>query len=446
MSLRGTRAPVVILCSLQFVDVMASTMVITLLPAMLRDLGVGASAATFIATAYAVAFGGCLVLGARLGDVFGHRRIIVLSSVVFAVASVVLATATSLSVLASARFVQGLAAAATVPAALFLITSTTEEGPQRQRAVAAWSAAGAAAGATGFLVGALASTVGHWRVAFLLVGAVAVGLGFLTWRMFCEGAGNRSRTPLDIMGGAALTAGVGLLVAATAMIDHDPGRALGLGAGAMMASILLVFAERRAAVPVLPAAVLRSRPVQRGSTVSFVNTATTSSAATMVTLSLQQDLGRSGAATAAVLLPFSLAVIVGASLAPELMRFRPGIAMATGLAGIGLGTALLPFVHGELLGVGAAMAVSGVGIGLSSSAATHLGTSVHAGIRAASGAVLNTAAQLGTALGIAASLAVAQRWGYAPAWLALAALACGVALVSVRWTLPSPYSGERDDS
>lgn len=443
----GSRVRVVVLSLLQFVDVMGATMVITLLPVLLRDVGAGTAGATFVSTAYAVAFGGCLVLGARLGDVLGHRRVILLSTTVFAGAAVAAAAAPTLAILTGARFVQGLAAATTVPAALFLLTASTDDGPARHRAIATWSAAGAAAGATGFVVGGIASAGGLWRAAFMVVGVVAAALGLMAWWMLRSEDAVRSSSSLDVAGGATLTLSVGLIVAATALSERDGGTALLLGAAALGAGALLVLLERRAAAPILPAAVLESPQVRRGSMVSFVNTATTSSAATLVTLSLQEDLGSSGIATAFVLLPFSLTVICGAWLAPGLMRRTgSGVTMAAGLAGIGTGIALLPVVHDELPGVALGMALSGFGIGLASSAATHVGTSVEKGIRAASGAVVNTAAQLGTALGIALSLAVALRWGSGPAWLTLAALAFCTALVAARWGSAPSYSGARDDA
>jgi MFS family permease len=98
-------------------------------------------------------FGGLLLLGARLGDRFGHRRIILTGLAFFTVAAVVGATAASVVVLTAARCLQGAAAALSVPSALRLLTTITSDGPQRERAIAAWSASGAAAGASGFVVG-----------------------------------------------------------------------------------------------------------------------------------------------------------------------------------------------------------------------------------------------------------------------------------------------------
>src|SRR5450755_69089 len=130
------------LCLVQFVDVLGVTVVVTALPVMLADLGAPPSSGSLVVTAYAMFFGGLLMLGARLGDRFGHRRAITAGLVVFAAASLLGALAGSVVVLAAARCLQGAAAAASVPSALRLLTTLTAEGPARRRAIAAWSAAG----------------------------------------------------------------------------------------------------------------------------------------------------------------------------------------------------------------------------------------------------------------------------------------------------------------
>lgn len=419
---------IVVLCLLQFLDVMGTTMVLTLLPTMLAEVRAEPAGATFLSTGYAVAFGGCLILGARLGDRFGHVRMIVVSSCVFAAAGLLVAFSPSLTFLTVGRVLQGLAAAVTVPAALFLITQTTAEGPARKKAVAAWSAAGAAAGASGFIVGGLASATDQWRSSFLILGLLGGALGLLTGRMFGGIPAHVAAGPLGIAGGAVLTVAVGLTVTGTALVQDHPHTGLWLGAAALAAGIWLAVIERASAKPILPPRILRSKPVRFGAWVSFTNTATTSSAAAMVTLSLQEEHGRSGLATAAVLLPFSVAVVLGSLWAPVMMSRKGDYrTMGWGLAGIGTGTAFLPLMPGQLVGIGVAMALSGAGIGLSSAAATHTGTNVPAEIRAAAAAVVNTAAQLGTALGVALSLAMAAQWGYTVAWAALAILAVAAA-------------------
>ena len=135
---------VVSLCLVQFVDVLGVTVTVTALPAMLADLRAPADAASLISAGYAIFFGGLLMLGARLGDRFGHRRMIFTGLAIFGVAAVAGATAASVVVLTAARCLQGAAAALSVPSALRLLTTITADGRQRERAIAGWSASGAA--------------------------------------------------------------------------------------------------------------------------------------------------------------------------------------------------------------------------------------------------------------------------------------------------------------
>ncbi|MGH3201887.1 MAG: MFS transporter [Streptosporangiaceae bacterium] len=162
----SVRLAVVSLCLVQFVDVLGVTVVVTALPAMLASLRAPASAASLISAGYAMFFGGLLMLGARLGDRFGHRRVIMSGLAVFAVAAVLGATASSAAMLTAARCLQGAAAAISVPSALRLLTTITDDGPQRRKAIAFWSAAGAAAGASGFVIGGIATDLVGWRVVF----------------------------------------------------------------------------------------------------------------------------------------------------------------------------------------------------------------------------------------------------------------------------------------
>ena len=122
MNGNGQRGAVAVLCLVQFVDVLGVTVVITALPVMLADLGADQSAATLVVTGYAMFFGGLLMLGARLGDRYGHRRIMLAGLALFGAASLLGALAGAVVVLAAARCLQGAAAAASVPSALRLLS------------------------------------------------------------------------------------------------------------------------------------------------------------------------------------------------------------------------------------------------------------------------------------------------------------------------------------
>src|SRR5579872_6911275 len=199
---------VVSLCLVQFVDVLGVTVMVTGLPAMLADLHTSADAASLISTGYAMFFGGLLMLGARLGDRFGHRRIIFTGLAIFTVAAVVGATATSAVVLTAARCLQGAAAALSVPSALRLLTTITSDGPQRARAIAAWSAAGAAAGASGFVVGGIVTDLTSWRAVFWGYLPLAAILGTVIALSVERDAGDEPKVSLNLAGSAAFTASV----------------------------------------------------------------------------------------------------------------------------------------------------------------------------------------------------------------------------------------------
>src|ERR1700748_1630652 len=133
------RRAVIVLCAVQFLDVRGVTVVVSALPKMLQSVNASPSSGSLVATGYAMFFGGLLMLGARLGDRFGPRRMILGSLAVFAAGSLLGATSPSLVLLTTARCVQGGAAAVSVPSALRLITTITEAGRQRQRSLALWS-------------------------------------------------------------------------------------------------------------------------------------------------------------------------------------------------------------------------------------------------------------------------------------------------------------------
>src|SRR6185312_14298285 len=160
------RRRVAVLCGVQFVDVLGVTSGITALPAMLRGVSAPATATPILATVYAMCFGGLLVLGARLGDRYGHRRMLLIGTAAFAAAGLAGASAQEVIQLVTARGFQGAAAAISVPSALRLLLDAAPGEAERRGALAAWSAAGAAAGALGLLAGGLLTDVLGWRSVF----------------------------------------------------------------------------------------------------------------------------------------------------------------------------------------------------------------------------------------------------------------------------------------
>src|SRR6185437_8273546 len=314
------------------------------------------------------------------------------------------ATAPSAVVLTAARCLQGAAAALSVPSALRLLTTVTADGPQRARAIAAWSASGAAAGASGFVVGGVVTYTVGWRAVFWAYLPLAVLLAVAIGRAVpADRAADRS-VRLSVPSVSTFTVAVMAFVVATTVLPQPGRAALGaalLAAGALLAAAFIVI-DRRSAAPLLPRAVLGERPLRQGAAGALLNTLTTSSAVTLTTLYLQDTRGHSPLATGLMLLPFSLAVIAGAALAaPALARWPAQRLVGGGLAVIAVSDAALIPAAGGTWGLPACVALGGAGIGLSSVAATRLGTSVPVAARGTASGIINTAAQLGTALGVA---------------------------------------------
>ncbi|MGZ4269271.1 MAG: MFS transporter [Solirubrobacteraceae bacterium] len=422
------------LCAVQFVDVLGVTVVITALPAMLRGLGARPSAAAAVVAAYGVCFGALLLLGARLGDRHGHRRVLLLGLGGFAGASVLAACAPSVAVLVAARSLQGAAAAASVPAALRLLGVAAPGEGERRRALAAWSAAGAAAGASGFLLGGLLTDLAGWRVVFWVNLPIAALL-VLAVRATAPAPPPRAAVRLDVAGAVVLTATVMGLVLGGTLLERPGHRLAGALAVAAAAALAAagVAVERRAGDPLLPAAALRHRRLRTALGASFLNTATTGSAMTLATLYLQNVRGITAAAAGFRLLPFSICVVAGAAAAaPLLARLARPRVIALGLCAVAAGDATLLALRLADGLLPAAVALAGLGIGLSSVAANAEGTDVEGSLKGVAAGALNTAAQLGSALGVAGWLLVAAVGGSPLAWGTAALAAGGGALVAAR--------------
>ncbi len=441
---RNTSLAIMALCSVQFVDVLGVTVVVTALPRMLADLNAPASAGSLVSGGYAMFFGGLLMLGARLGDRFGHRRTITTSLAVLA-AGALLGAVGRLGRAAD----RGPLPARSGGGRIGALGATASHhphpaGPRRRRAIAAWSAAGASAGASGFAVGGVVTDLASWRLVFWAYLPLAAALAAAVMRAVPHDRGPSHSGSLNTLAAAVFTAAVMAAVVGTTVIARPGQRPAGAGILVLAVPLTALFirADRRATAPFLPATALRMPPLRRGAAGAFLNTAATSSAMTLATLYLQDTLHRSPLQAAAMLVPFSLAVVAGSALAaPALRRIGPQPALATGLAVIAAADAALTIAAPHPWALSACAATAGAGLGLSSVAATTLGTTVPEALRGTASGIINTAAQLGTAVGIAALLLIADATTGAPgpgtgapiiAWAAAAALAAAGALAFTR--------------
>ncbi|WIE58140.1 MFS transporter [Curtobacterium sp. MCLR17_031] len=424
---------VTVLCLVQFVDVLGVTSVVTAIPSILNGLGADPADAGPLATTYAMFFGAMLILGARLGDRYGHRRILLVGIVVFGVVSIIGGTAQALPQVLIARAVQGAAAAVSAPSALRLILHATAAGPGRSRALAAWSAVGAAAGATGFLIGGLLTTVLGWPSVFW-VNAPVAALLFVGVALVVREEPEPDRAErLDVLGAVLLVAAVMPVIAGTALLEAPATQPQGVGLVLLGLAIagLLAWRFRRARAPLVPRDAFRITNLRRGSVQSFVNTATTSSSSVLATLVLQDRLGIPALLSGMVLMAFSLAVIGGSVATGRIApRLGPDRLAAVGAATIACGNAILAVLGHSWPWIAAGVAVIGLGLAAASVAATGLGTSVPAALAGSAAGIVNTGAQLGTAIGTAVVILIATASTPSVGW----AFAAGIALICAGWS------------
>ncbi|MEU9211295.1 MFS transporter [Streptomyces sp. NPDC048415] len=249
-----------IICVSYLMVILDNSIVFTGLPQIRSDMGFSETGLSWITNAYVLVFGGLLLLGARAGDLFGHRRVFLFSLVVFSLTSLLVGAAQTQWWLIGARAIQGISAAVLAPSALSLLTRSFAEGRARNRAMAAYSAVAGLGAAFGLVVGGLVADLISWRAGFFLNVPVGVVMMVLALR-FLPGT-ERRQGRFDIAGAVLATLGstalvLGIVEAAdfgwTAVLTLVP-----LVAGVVMLG-LFVQVERRAAQPLVPLRLFASR-------------------------------------------------------------------------------------------------------------------------------------------------------------------------------------------
>ena len=408
-------AALALLCVAQFVDVLDVNAVVVALHSIGEDLGFSRAGLQWVVSAYVLFFAGFLLLSGRVADLWGRRRTFVAGLALFTAASLCCGFSVSPEMLVGSRALQGLGAAITAPAALSIITTIFEEGPERDRAVAAWTAVAAGGGAAGLLLGGLITDSLGWAWIFFVnvpVGIVGISLSYV---LLPESRDLSASRGLDLLGAVTVTAGLVLLVLGLTRIEEA-----GLGSPSTLATLCLaaasfgafVFVERRAADPLVPLGLFRLRGLVGAALVAFALTAATAPVSVLVTLYLQSTLGYSASFAGLAGLPLSLCVIAGSVLGGRIASRLGGRAtMALGLAVVAASALVTAGITAEG-GVGYVLvgaALSGLGLGCASVASTARGTSaVERGDRGLASGFMNTSAQVGTALGLAALISLAS--------------------------------------
>jgi EmrB/QacA subfamily drug resistance transporter len=445
----------------QFMVILDATIVNVALPTIKVDVGFSEQSLSWVLNAYTLMFGGFLLLGGRLADRLGRRRLFVAGIAVFSGASLICGISQSEGMLLVARGLQGLGGAMVSPAALSIILTTFAEGPERNRALAVWGAIAGAGGAVGLLLGGVLVELLSWRWVFFVNVPIGVVVLALTPRIVPESRSeSASEGGYDAEGAVAITLGTIALVFTLIKAESwgwTSGRTL---AGFAIAAVLIaafVEIERRHRNPLVPLRIFSNRGLAASDTTMLVVAAALFGMFFFLTLYLQQVLGYSALKTGVAYLPLTLTLIGASALASRLVdRFTPKPVLSFGLLVSTAGFVLLTRVdgHGDYAShVLPAMIVLGAGLGMSFVPITIAATNgVAGGDSGLASGLLNTTQQVGGSLGLAilssvstsrftsaldsgSPLPVALTHGFKGAFV-VAAVLCSIGLVVALVFLP----------
>ncbi|MGV9638538.1 MFS transporter [Nocardia rhamnosiphila] len=403
-------------CAAQFMVVLDISVVNVALPSMRSSLGLSEVALGWVVNAYALVFAGLLLLGGRLADLFGRRRLLLAGLVLFTAASLVGGMADSGAWLIGARAVQGVGAAALAPVTLAIVTATFAEGAARTRALAVWAALGMAGGTAGNLLGGVLTEWWSWRATLLI--NVPIGILALVVAVRVVAADRPVVRPrLDVAGAVLVTAGLAALaygVGQAAVHSWTAASTLaGSAAGVALLAGFVVVEARWVRAPLIPLRLFRIRSVTAGNLILLLAGACLNPMWFFLTLSMQSGLGYSPLQTGLAFLPHTLvAITIGVWVTPWLMR---SIDVRV-LIGVGALVAAAGFVWQAQLHPGSSYVagilgpavVFSIGTGLLNTPVT---TAVTAGVAdedaGAAAGLMNTTKQIGAALGLAVLITVA---------------------------------------
>lgn len=390
------------------------TIVYVALPDIVRDVGFSGQSAQWVISAYAVFFGGFLLLGGRSADLLGRRRMFILGMVLFGGASLLGGMTSTAGALIIARAVQGVGAAVVFPATLSLVNTMFAEGRERVRALSVWAMAGAGGLSLGALLGGVLTHGFGWQAVFLVnVPLVVAAVAAATVLLDADGPVERGRG-YDLPGVLTGTAGATLLVYAIAEISETGWTSTTIAAVTSALALLAAFfgVEARSRNPLMPLRLLRNRGLVSALMVIFVFGATMQNVVYFLTLYFQDVLGYSALRAGLAFLSLS-AVIALANFFAERLMLRAGvrttlvIALVLGAAGSGLLAAGMAS-GGSYLTVLAGILVYGLGMGTVYPAQfAAAGTGVASREQGIAGGMANTAMQLGVGVGLAVFVGVA---------------------------------------
>ena len=403
-----------LLSVVQFMVVLDIAIVNVALPSIQVDLGFSEQNLQWVISAYALVFGGFLLLGGRAADLLGRRRIFLVGLVVFTLASLFAGLAWSEASLISARAIQGLGAAVITPAALSILSVTFPEGRERNIALGVWGAVGGFGAAAGVLLGGVLTSVLSWSWIFFVNIPVGVA-GFVLAPILLKESRDASVKSFDAAGAVLVTSGLSLFVYAITEAGRNgwvAGSTIALFAVAAALLVGFVVWELRHPEPLMRIGILRIKTVTGANVAGFILGTATFSLFLMLTLYMQQVLGYSPIKTGVAYLAVAGTAIFTSALAAQLVN-RIGVKTVLMIGMTSLTAGLVYFtqasVHGSYLGdLLPGFLLVAVGLGFSF---VPISIAALAGIQPAeaglASGLINTSQQIGGALGIAALSTIA---------------------------------------
>jgi EmrB/QacA subfamily drug resistance transporter len=399
----------VLVCLAQFMVVLDATIVNVALPSIQVDLHLSEANLQWIVNAYALFFGGFLLLGGRAGDLIGRKRLFLFGLVVFTVASLLNGLAVNEGMLIGCRALQGLGAAFISPAALSIISTTFEEGADRARALGVWAAIAIGGAAFGLVMGGILTQLFSWPWIFFVNVPVGVVAFVLSLRLVPESRDEHAQRSFDVAGAVSVTGGLMSLVYAIVKAETAGwGSATTLGFFALSAVLLgsFVVIELRSKAPLVRLSIFRVRSLLTANVVMFLVASGIFSMFFFNTLYIQRVLGYGPLDAGLALLPFTAGVMVSAGLASQFaprVGVRPVAALGMIVSAFGmLLLARLPVDGSYFVDVLPALVITSLGMGAVFMPLTLIATTgLEDEDQGLASGLFNTSQQIGGALGLA---------------------------------------------
>jgi EmrB/QacA subfamily drug resistance transporter len=399
----------------QFMVILDVAIVNVALPSIKTDLGFSQENLQWVISAYAILFGGVLLLGGRLADLLGRRRLFIAGLALFAVSSLLCGLAWSEASLIGFRAVQGLGGALLAPAALSLLMTTFAEGRERNLALGIYGAASGSGAAAGVLLGGLLTSYLSWSWIFFINVPVGIAAIALTPVLLRESRAELEHRHFDFAGAASVTAGLMLLVYAMTRATSDgwgSTSTLGLLGGAVALIAGFVAIEFRSRYPLLPLRIFRSRNLSAANGAMAIVGGVAFSEFFLLTLYLQDVLNYSAVESGLAFVAFAGTVVVISNVAQWVtgrLGVRPTLTFGLLLSALSVGLLTRLPVHGVYFrDLFPAFVLGGAGMGLSFVPVTIASlTGVERADAGVASGLINTSRQIGGAIGLAAVSAIA---------------------------------------